>query len=107
MRRETEVWRPRVGVVIPIRSFLFGKARLASALEVDARAELGQRLAERVVEAAAPHPVVVLTSPPEVVAWASAGGCTVTDDPGALDAAAEAGHAHLRRADFDRVAVVH
>ena len=107
MRRETEGRRPRAGVVVPIRSFLLGKARLASDLDDHARAELGRRLADRVVDAAAPLPVVVVTSAPEVRRWAPTRGCELLDDPGSLDAAATRGHEHLRDLGYDRVVVAH
>ena len=50
----------RTGVVIPIRAFALGKARLAEKLDPDQRAVLGRRLAEQVVNAVrrAPEPVV-------------------------------------------------
>ena len=40
------------GVVVPLRSFALGKARLAAALDDDARAALARAMAERVVAAA-------------------------------------------------------
>jgi 2-phospho-L-lactate guanylyltransferase len=98
---------PRAGVVLPIRSFLLGKARLASALDDAARAELGRRLAARVADAAAPYPTVVITSAPEVRAWAAERGCAVLEDPGSLDASAQLGYAHLGGSGVDRVVVVH
>ena len=98
---------PRAGVVLPIRSFLLGKARLASDLDDDARADLGQRLADRVADAAAPYPTVVVTNAPEVRAWAAARHCAVLDDPGSLDAAAQLGYQRLGASGVDRVLVVH
>ncbi len=98
---------PRAGVVLPIRSFLLGKARLASDLDDVARAELGLRLADRVVDAAAPYPTVVVSSAPEVRDWAAARQCAVLDDPGSLDAAARLGYQRLGAAGLDRVLVVH
>jgi 2-phospho-L-lactate/phosphoenolpyruvate guanylyltransferase len=94
-------------VVLPIRSFLLGKARLASVLDDDARADLGRRLAARVVDAAGELPIVVVTSAPEVDAWATARGCTVLADPGSLDSAAARGLEHLRTTDVTRALVVH
>ena len=94
-------------MVLPIRSFLLGKARLASVLDDEARADLGRRLAARVVDAGGELPIVVVTSAPEVAAWASGRGCTVLDDPGSLDAAAARGLQHLRAAGVARVLVVH
>jgi 2-phospho-L-lactate guanylyltransferase len=98
---------PRAGVVLPIRSFLLGKARLASDLDDAARADLGRRLADRVADAAAPYPTVVVTSAPEVRAWAGERHCAVLDDPGSLDAAAQLGYERLGASGVDRVLIVH
>ena len=79
----TDVWDPTIGsirgpmfpdasrarasgAVIPIRAFALGKARLAASLDRAERAALGRRLAEQVVHAAAPLPVVVVSSDPDV-----------------------------------------
>jgi len=94
-------------VVLPIRSFELGKARLAADLDTAARAELGRRLADRVADAAAPHVVVVVTSAPEVRAWAAARQLPVLDDPGSLDTAAALGHEHLTAAGVGRVVIAH
>ncbi|HEV2993843.1 MAG TPA: hypothetical protein VG012_05470 [Acidimicrobiia bacterium] len=97
----------RAGVVLPIRSFLLGKARLAPELGDEARAALGRRLADRVAGAAALYPMVVVTSAPEVRAWAVDRHCAVLDDPGSLDAAAALGYQRMGAAGVDRVLVVH
>jgi 2-phospho-L-lactate guanylyltransferase len=107
MRRESVGRRPRAGVVLPIRSFLLGKARLASELDDTGRAELGRRLADRVADAAAPYPVVVVTSAPEVQEWAGQRGFELLADPGSLDAAARAGQAHLAASGLARVVIAH
>jgi 2-phospho-L-lactate guanylyltransferase len=93
--------------VLPIRSFLLGKARLASNLDDGARAELGRRLADRVADAAAPFPTVVVTNAPEVRAWAAERHCPVLDDPGSLDAAVQLGYERLGSSGVDRVLVAH
>jgi 2-phospho-L-lactate guanylyltransferase len=93
--------------VLPIRSFLLGKARLASDLGDAARAELGRRLADRVADAAVPYPTVVVTNAPEVRAWAAERGCAVLEDPGSLDASAQVGYMRLGGSGVDRVVVVH
>jgi 2-phospho-L-lactate guanylyltransferase len=96
------------GVVIPIRAFRSGKARLANALDLDQRAELARTMADRVVAAAAPLPVVVVSSDPEVDAWARAGGLALVTDPGlGLDAAVAAGVDHHRRLTRARVVIAH
>lgn len=92
---------------MPIRSFTFGKRRLAEALGTRARVALGAELAGRVVAAADPLPTLVVSSAPEVRAWATHLDIPVIDDPGSLDLAAEAGAAwHLARG-ARRVVVVH
>ena len=61
----------RTGVVVPIRAFTDGMARLAAVLTPAERAALGRDLATRVVTAAAGRPIVVVTSAPEVRDWAA------------------------------------
>jgi 2-phospho-L-lactate guanylyltransferase len=95
-------------VVVPIRAFDLGMARLASVLTVAQRVRLGRHLAELVIRAAQPAPVVVVTADADVGAWASSQGAAVLDDPGrGLDAAADAGRAHLAAAGCTRVVVSH
>ncbi|MFO7590814.1 MAG: 2-phospho-L-lactate guanylyltransferase [Acidimicrobiia bacterium] len=97
-----------VGVVIPIRSFHGAKERLAERLSEVARADLARDLATRVVRAAAPLPVVVVSSAPEVRSWALDAGAEVLDDPGTgLDGAAAAGSDHLADRGFRRAIVAH
>ena len=55
-----------VGVIVPIRAFALGKARLAEHLASEDRAELARRLAECVVTAAADLPVLVVSSDDDV-----------------------------------------
>src|SRR5687768_16807246 len=97
----------RAGVVIPIRSFIGAKERLATHLDQDARADALRRMAERVVDAAAPMPVTIVTSAPEVAAWASTRGLAIVEDPGSLDAAAAAGMAAIASAGLERVVIAH
>jgi len=98
----------RAGVVVPIRSFAGAKLRLADHLTEEQRAQLVRDCASRVVEAAAPLPVVVVTSAPEVRTWAVALGVDIVDDPGdGLDAAARAGSEHLGSRGLARAVVAH
>src|SRR5215470_2740892 len=60
----------QAGVVVPIRAFALGKARLAARLDGNERAALARRLAARVVDAAGELPVVVVSSDPLVRARA-------------------------------------
>jgi 2-phospho-L-lactate guanylyltransferase len=95
------------GVVIPVRAFALGKARLADALDDATRAALARRWADTVLDAAGDLPVVVVSSDPEVCEWALARGAQVLGDPGSLDAAADAGRAALTAQGCRRVVVAH
>jgi 2-phospho-L-lactate guanylyltransferase len=95
------------GVVLPLRSFSHGKARLAAHLGAARREELVRTMAERVVDAASPLPVVVVSSAPEVIAWAAARGLEHIDDPGSLDTAAAAGRDHVAAHGYTRVVIAH
>jgi 2-phospho-L-lactate guanylyltransferase len=95
------------GVVVPLRSFALGKARLADVLDDDARRALTRTMAERVVGAAGDRPVVVVSSAPDVIAWADALGVAHIDDPGTLDGAASAGREWVRAQKLARVVVMH
>jgi len=83
------------------------KARLADVLSEAEREALARSMADRVVRAAASRPVAIVTSAPEVVAFARDHGCDVLDDPGSLDAAAAAGRMWASERALPRYAVVH
>ena len=95
------------GIVVPLRSFTLGKARLATALSEQQRETLARSMAECVVNAAGGRPVVVVSSAAEVVAWAREREYDVVDDPGSLDAAASAGRDWAIDRALSRYAVVH
>lgn len=95
------------GVVLPVRSFTDAKARLADVLEPAVRAEIARRMADRVADAAATLRVVVVSSAAEVREWAGRRGFDLVEDPGTLDAAADAGRAHLRALGYERAVVAH
>jgi 2-phospho-L-lactate guanylyltransferase len=95
------------GVVVPIRAFALGKARLAERLGPEERADLAQRFAARVVTAAGELPVVVVTSAPEVTTWAHDLGVATVADPGTLDAAAADGRTFLAARGCERVVIAH
>jgi 2-phospho-L-lactate/phosphoenolpyruvate guanylyltransferase len=97
----------RTGVVIPIRAFALGKARLADELDASERAALGRRLAGQVVEAASEFVVSVVSSDRDVRAWASERGIAAIDDPGSLDGAARAGREWVAARGCSRVVVAH
>jgi 2-phospho-L-lactate guanylyltransferase len=95
------------GVVIPIRAFALGKARLADALDAATRAALGRRWADTVVDAAEGLPVVVVSSDTQVADWAATHGARVIADPGSLDGAAVAGRDALIALGCTRIVVAH
>lgn len=104
-RDAVQPWR--VGVAIPIRSFTDAKARLADVLDRDTRADAARRMADRVADAAATLPLVIVTNAPEVLAWAAERGVDTVDDPGGLDAAAAAGRTYFARSGCTRVVIAH
>ena len=96
-----------VGVVIPVRAFALGKARLAPQLDVAGRSDLARRLADRVAAAAGELPAVVVSSASDVRDWGLARGLDVIDDPGSLDEAAAAGREWVHVRGCARVVIVH
>jgi 2-phospho-L-lactate/phosphoenolpyruvate guanylyltransferase len=99
--------RTQFGVVVPIRTFALGNTRLASVLDDETRTALAIRLADRVVDAARPAPVIVVTSAPEVATWAQEHNADVIADPGSLNAAAASGAAALVARGCRRVVIAH
>lgn len=95
-------------VLIPVKAFADAKVRLASVLTAPERLELAQRMADRVVAAAAPLPVAVVCDDPGVRAWAEGHGARVIWRPGrGLNGAVTEGVASLAADGFDRVVVAH
>ena len=95
------------GVVIPVRAFALGKARLAAQLDDANRADLARKLADRVGAAAGELPTVVVSSASDVRDWARARGLEVVDDPGTLDDAAATGRAWVRAHGCGRALIAH
>lgn len=95
------------GVVIPVRAFALGKARLAAELDDAARGSLARRLADRVAAAAGELPAVVVSNAPDVRDWAGARGLDVIDDPGSLDGAAAAGREWVATHGCARAVIAH
>src|SRR5437870_883042 len=95
------------GVVVPLRSFARGKARLADALDDETRRAFTRTMADRVVAAAGGRPTVIVSSAADVVDWARASGLAQIDDPGTLDGAARAGRDWVRARNLARVVVMH
>ena len=95
-------------VLIPVKAFAAGKARLAPTLDVHARAELSRVMATRVLEAAAPLPVAVVCDDAEVASWAVENGAMALPEPGrGLNGAVEAGVGRLAALGADEVLVAH
>lgn len=99
---------PHAGVVIPIRAFTSGNARLAAVLDDRERVDLAMTMAAAVVGAAGELPIVIVSSAPEVRSWPAVAPHTVIDDPGTgLDGAVAAGCAHLAGHGVTRLIVAH
>src|SRR5258705_11766324 len=94
---------PTAGVVVPLRSFALGKARLADALDDDTRRAFTRTMAERVVAATGDRPTVIVTSAPDASAWARALNLAHIDDPGRLDGAPHAGREWVRTQNLRRL----
>jgi 2-phospho-L-lactate/phosphoenolpyruvate guanylyltransferase len=76
-------------------------------LDDEARTALARRMAEAVITAARPRPVVVVSSAPEVAQWCEEHRLERVEDPGSLDAAAATGRRWVRERELARVVVVH
>ncbi|HET9611094.1 MAG TPA: 2-phospho-L-lactate guanylyltransferase [Acidimicrobiales bacterium] len=100
--------RTSAAVVVPVKAFTQAKVRLASALDPDERAALARRMAEIVLDAAAPLPVVVVCDDDDVRSWAEAAGARVVWCPGrGLNGAVCDGVAALRDDGIARAIVAH
>jgi 2-phospho-L-lactate guanylyltransferase len=95
------------GVVIPVRAFALGKARLTAHLNDKTRAALARTLADRVGAASGELPTVAVSSAADVRDWARTRGLDVVEDPGTLDAAAGAGRAWVAERGCARAVVAH
>jgi len=95
-------------VLIPVKAFADGKARLAPTLDRAGRAELSRLMATRVLEAAAPLPVAVVCDDAAVARWAQENGALVLPEPGrGLNGAVEAGVDRLAALGASEVMVAH
>ena len=95
-------------MLVPVKAFAAGKARLAPALSAPAREALVRTMAERVVAAAAPLPVAVACDDDDVATWARAQGAEVVWTPGVgLDGAVQRGCELLVAGGARRVVVCH
>lgn len=95
-------------VVVPVKAFRAAKVRLAPALAPAARAALARELADVVVGAASPLPVVVVCDDDEVRDWAVAASAEVVWCPGrGLNGAVADGVASLADRGIERAVVAH
>jgi 2-phospho-L-lactate guanylyltransferase len=95
-------------VVVPVKAFTQAKVRLASALGPGERADLARHMAEIVLLAASPLPVVVVCDDDEVRAWAERSGARVVWCPGrGLNGAVSDGVAALRADGVAHAVVAH
>jgi 2-phospho-L-lactate guanylyltransferase len=102
------VTRPAAAaVIVPIRGFEGGKQRLGPPLDAGQRAALLRSMAERVVLAAGPLPVAVVSGAREVRAWAASFGLVLLDDPGSLNQAAVTGVRWAASQGIARAVVAH
>jgi 2-phospho-L-lactate guanylyltransferase len=94
--------------LIPVKSFIDAKERLATVLGDSERSELARSLAEGVLRATAPVPTAVVCDDEDIAQWATERGATVVWTPHkGLNRAVAAGVEHLETAGFERITVVH
>ena len=95
-------------VLVPVKAFSDAKRRLGAALSDEARRELAQRMAARVLAAGRPLSVAVVCDDPEVAQWARAHEALVIWEPGrGLNGAVEAGVERLASMGVRQVVVAH
>jgi 2-phospho-L-lactate guanylyltransferase len=95
-------------VVVPVKAFSHAKMRLAPVLGPEQRAALARKMAEHVVAAAAPLPVVVVCDDEEVAAWAQSQGARPLPEPGlGLNGAMNAAATQLWAEGYLRLVAAH
>ncbi len=95
-------------MLVPVKAFARAKRRLTDALDDHDRRALVRRMAEQVLEAAAPLRVAVVCDDPEVADWARRRGALVLWEPGrGLNGAVQSGVAQLADMGVRRVVVAH
>lgn len=95
-------------VVIPVKAFSRAKMRLAPVLSPKERATLAREMAEHVVKAARPLPVIVVCDDEEVAEWAQDLGARALLEPGlGLNGAVNTAVAQLGAEGYERLVVVH
>src|ERR1700687_1196458 len=97
-----------VGVLVPVKAFADAKQRLGEVLPAADRERLARAIATRVVAAAAPLSVWVVTDDDDVAVWAVEQGATpLRQERAGLNAAVTDAVAFLAAAGVDRVIVAH
>jgi 2-phospho-L-lactate guanylyltransferase len=95
-------------VVVPVKAFSQAKMRLAAVLRPEERAALARKMAEHVLAAAVPLPVVVVCDDEEVGDWARSLGARTLPEPGlGLNGAVNTAVAQLCAEGFGRLVVAH
>jgi 2-phospho-L-lactate/phosphoenolpyruvate guanylyltransferase len=98
----------RLAVLVPVKAFVDAKVRLADAMPPVERAALARRMADHVLDVAAPLPAAVVCDDAAVAAWARDRGVLVVWAPGqGLNRAVEAGVDRLGGLGVERVIVAH
>ena len=95
-------------VLIPLKSFVQAKLRLATVMTEEGRVDLAKKMAEIVLDAAQPLPVAIVCVDAEVAAWARVTGAEGirADNPG-LNAAAITGVSALADKGVEKVIIAH
>lgn len=98
----------RVAVLVPLRSFWTGKARLSAVLDRAGRSALIELMAGRVVDAAHDLDVLIVHDSFEVERWAAERGAAALrpTQPG-LNRAVTSGRTHLASLGYDQVIIAH
>lgn len=95
-------------VVVPVKAFSHAKMRLAPVLGPDQRAALARKMAEHVLAAAAPLPVVVICDDEEVATWARSRGARPLPEPElGLNGAVNTAVAQLSEEGYSRLVIAH
>ena len=98
-------------VVLPVKAFDRGKARLSAVLDDAARTGLARSLAEGVVRAVLDvvpaSQILVVGDDTSVTSWARGLGVPAVVAPGGLDGAARAGQSGAAADGHDRVLIAH
>jgi 2-phospho-L-lactate/phosphoenolpyruvate guanylyltransferase len=98
----------KAAALVPVKAFQRAKMRLSPVLGPEARAALAREMAEHVLKAAAPLPVVVVCDDEEVADWATDRGARALREPGlGLNGAVNAAVAELSEEGYERLVVVH